>query len=103
MTIPAQQDFCAHGFNLGFCPHSCMKLYYNQELAREKRKEFLRLFQRKRGEKHFWNNPVTRATIIMKLQQFHREEQYVQLPINLVTIHSVRMYERPVDLTPQTN
>lgn len=96
MNTIAKQDFCAHLYSYGFCPHNCMKFYYGPERAHQKRQEFLRLFQRKRGEKNFWNNPVTRATIILKLQQFHRDEQYVQLPINLVTIGNVRMYERPV-------
>ena len=76
-----------------------MKFYYGPERAQQRRREFLHLFRKRRE----WRNPITRATIIMKLQQFHREEQYVQLPINLVTIQNVRMYERPVDLTPQTN
>jgi lipopolysaccharide biosynthesis regulator YciM len=99
MTTPAQQDFCAHGFTIGFCPHNCMKFYYGPERAQQKRQEFLRLFRKRRE----WRNPITRATIILKLQQFHREEQYVQLPINLINFGNVRMYERPVDLTPQPN
>jgi hypothetical protein len=99
MTTPAPQDFCFHGFTLGFCPHNCMKIYYGPERAQEKREEFLRLFRKRRE----WRNPITRATIILKLQQFHREEQYVQLPINLVTIGSTVLSHRPEDLTPIIN
>ena len=98
MTTPTKQDFCAHLFSYGFCPHNCMKIFYGPERAQQRRQEFLHLFRKRRE----WHNPITRATIIMKLQQFHREEQYVQLPINLVTIHNVRFESRPEDLTPAT-
>lgn len=95
MVTKAQQDFCAHGFNIGFCPENCVKQYYHIEVAREKRRQFLKMFK-----KRDWKNAITRATIIHRLHEFHREEQYVQLPINLISFGHVRCDERPKSLQP---
>lgn len=89
MIPVAKQEFCAHGFSFGYCPDNCIKLYYHQDVVREKRRAFLKLFKPRD-----WKNPITKQTLILKLQQFQREEQYVQFPINMVTIGNVKLYQR---------
>jgi len=89
MATPAKQDFCGHGFTMGFCPYSCTKTFYHDEQARERRAEFLKMFK-----KRDWKNPITKATIIHKLHQFHAQEQFLQMPINMIKIGNVRCVNR---------
>ncbi len=79
MIPVAKQEFCPHAFSYGYCPQGCILIRSHVEVAREKRRQLLRLFKRRD-----WKNPVTKASIIEKLHQIRREECYVTLPQNMI-------------------
>ena len=81
MITKAKQDFCTHDFNIGFCPDNCLKYANIREKVSADRKEFLKKFTRKE-----WKNPITKISLIEKMQQFHTIERYLSVPDNVLYI-----------------